>query len=195
MLWSITPAVNDDGEMTEIGGVVGDEELIVPPDTAIGMLVDDKVVTGDDGSGGHAVDRGSSAPVVPARGGSDEGGTIQSPDAQAKVDETTAEELTIVVAGQLNVPSVHDVTTNVEVMKVVEAATRELLCLGLNTGTSVGTLMGISLKVADEGAMGPFKRAEERMVLLGAGSKSVSLKALICSSTFAQLKIWSGSAK
>ena len=112
------------------------------------------------------------------------------------MDETTAEELNIVVvAGQLNVPSVHDVTTNVEVVKVVEAATRELLCLGLNTGTFVGTLMGISLKVADEGAMGPFKRAEERMVLLGAGSKSLSLKALICSSTFAQLKIWSGSAK
>lgn len=43
--------MNDDGEMTEIGGVVGVEELVVPPDTAIGVLVDDKVVTGDDGSG------------------------------------------------------------------------------------------------------------------------------------------------
>ena len=55
-----TPAVNDDGEMTEIGGVVDVEKLVVPPETAIGMLVDDKAVTGDDGRPvGDAVSSGN----------------------------------------------------------------------------------------------------------------------------------------
>ena len=58
-----TPAVNDDGEMTEIGGVVDVEELVVPPETAIGMLVDDKLVTGDDGSGRPVGDGVSSGNV------------------------------------------------------------------------------------------------------------------------------------
>ncbi|KAL8668356.1 MAG: hypothetical protein Q9168_007017 [Polycauliona sp. 1 TL-2023] len=65
-----------------------------------------------------------------------------------------------------DVPSVQDVTTTVEVEMVVEAPTRELLCLGLNTGASFGTLVGIALKVAEEGAMGPFRRAELTMLLL-----------------------------
>ena len=43
-----TPAVNDEGEMTEIGGVVNVVELVVPPDATIGMPVDDKDASGDD---------------------------------------------------------------------------------------------------------------------------------------------------
>ena len=111
------------------------------------------------------------------------------------MDETIAEELTNVVAAQPATPSVQDVTTKVEVVKAVDAATRELLCLGWNTGASVGTSIGMSRKVADEGAMGPFRSAELRMALLGAGSNFLPLMALMFSSTFAQLNIWSGSAK
>ncbi|KAI4277423.1 MAG: hypothetical protein L6R38_005437 [Xanthoria sp. 2 TBL-2021] len=195
------PAVNDDGEMTEIGVVGVIKELVVPSDQAIGTPVDDegKVFVDEEviglAPGGHSVDKGVSKFAVSDIGGSDEGGTIQPLDPQAHIDETIADELRNVVAGQSDIPSVQDVTTTVEVMNAVEAATRELLCLGLNTGTSIGTLMGIWLKVADEGAMGPFRRAELRMVLLGAGSNCLPATALICSSTFAQLKIWSGSAK
>lgn len=137
--------------------------------------------------GGHSDDNGVSKVVVSGIGGSDDGETIQPSDSQSHFDETITNELRIVVAGQSVVPLLQDVPTMVVVMKAVEAATSELVCLGLNTGTSVGTLRGISLKVVDGGAMGPFRRAELRRVLLGAGPNCLLLAALICSSTFAQL--------
>lgn len=144
---------------------------------------------------GHSNARGVSVAILMI-GGREEGGRMQPSGPHVHVDETTAAELTIVVAGQLLTPSlVQDVTTVVDMIKAVEAATKELLCLGLNRGTFVGTLVGMLLRVADEGAMGPFRRAELRMVLLGAGPNILPLPPLICSSTLAQLKIWSGSTK
>ena len=88
------------------------------------------------------------------------------------------------MAGQLDTSLRQEVVMKVEVTSAVEVV-RVLLCLGEKLEKpDVGALVGMLLSVADVGAIGPFRRPEVRMVLLGAGPKSPP--PWISSSTFAQ---------
>ncbi|KAL8937728.1 MAG: hypothetical protein Q9211_003541 [Gyalolechia sp. 1 TL-2023] len=132
-----------------------DVELVSEVDVGVGT---DRVADND-------------ADVDTGAGGSDEGGITHPADPHAQYDDVLANVDEYVVAGQFDTSLEHDVVTNVEVTNTVEVR-RVLLCRGVKTGKLVvGALLGMLLNVADEGAMGPFSRAELRMVLLGAGPR------------------------
>ncbi|KAL9003180.1 MAG: hypothetical protein Q9188_003947 [Gyalolechia gomerana] len=125
------------------------------------------------------------ADVDTEAGGSDEGGITHPADPHAQYDDAVANVDEYVVAGQFDTSLEHDVIRKVDVTNAAEVR-RELLCRGVKTGKLlIGTLLGRLLNVADEGTMGPFSRAELKMVLLGAGPRVLWLS--ISSSTFAQL--------
>ncbi|KAL9001116.1 MAG: hypothetical protein Q9169_000299 [Polycauliona sp. 2 TL-2023] len=158
--------------------IMGIDKLVVPPDKDRGTPVDDEEVTADVKSIAPVADGVSSGKVYSV-GSEMYEGISQAPGGHS-VDKGVSKAVISVRGGRGDVGGMEEGT----------------LCLGLNTGTSVGTLVGIALKVAEEGAMGPFRRAELKMVLLGAGSNGcLPPKALSCSSTFAQVKIAYGSAK
>lgn len=117
-------------------------------------------------------------------GGSDEGGMTHPADPQAQYDDALANVDEYVVAGQFDTPLEHEVVIKVDVTDTVEVR-RVLLCRVKPGRLLVGALLGILLKVPVEGAIGPFSRAELRIVPLGAGLRVLWLS--ISSSTLAQL--------
>ncbi|KAL8942961.1 MAG: hypothetical protein Q9216_001376, partial [Gyalolechia sp. 2 TL-2023] len=144
-----------------------------------------EVVAGDDAITDAVDDATTDADVDTKAGGSDEGGRAHPADPHAQYDDVLANVDEYVVAGQFDKSPEHDVVTKVEVTNAVDVR-RVLLCRGVKMGKLlVGALLGMLLNVADDGAMGPYSRAELRMVLLGAGSRVLWLS--ISSSTFAQL--------